>query len=190
MLSDHLMIPSRNLPYEMILTHLFKHFKINLSDGRTVAPSIDIDCTLLKRMHVGLHAQAPPHPTSLPAQYFAFSSFSSAVDPYAGIITQLSDLSLSITSSTEKILENQKALRSKQQNNMSYVCSSIRYLQHCSDYSFSRHDCPVPVLDAYEQPLPLTSPPFDPWTAPQDPSMAFHPVAEPDDNDDEDEGDS
>jgi len=31
---DHLLIPSRNLPYGMILTRLFKHFKINLSDER------------------------------------------------------------------------------------------------------------------------------------------------------------
>ena len=31
MLFDYLMIPTRNLPYGMILTRLFKHFKISLS---------------------------------------------------------------------------------------------------------------------------------------------------------------
>ena len=91
MLSDHLMIPSRNLPYGMIFTRLFKHFKINLSDERIVTPSVDIDRTLFKRMHVGLRAQAPPHPTSAQTQPhtqpFASDSSSSVDDPYAGIMT-------------------------------------------------------------------------------------------------------
>jgi len=51
MLSDHLLIPTRNLPYGMILTHLFKHFKINQPDERVVNPSVDINSTLLKRMY-------------------------------------------------------------------------------------------------------------------------------------------
>jgi len=105
----------------MILTRLFKHFKINLSDERSITPSINISRTLLKRMHVGLRAQALPYPTSPPAQSFASGSSSSAADPYAGIMTQLGVLSLSITSSTEKILANQEALRSEQQNNMACV---------------------------------------------------------------------
>ena len=48
MLSDHLLIPTRNLSYGMILTHLFNHFKINLPDERAVNPSVDINSTLLK----------------------------------------------------------------------------------------------------------------------------------------------
>ena len=65
----------------MILTRLFKYLKISLSDERPITPSIDIDRTLLKRTHVGLRAQAPPHPTSPPAQPFASSSSSSALIP-------------------------------------------------------------------------------------------------------------
>jgi len=69
-------------------------------------------------MHVGFHAQAPPHPTSAPtsppAQHFASGSSSLAADTYAYIWTQLSDLSLHITASTEKILVNQEALRNEQ----------------------------------------------------------------------------
>ena len=84
----------------MILIRLLKHFKINLSDEKPITPFIDIDHTLLKRMHVGLRAQALPYPTSPSAQSFASGSSSSAADSYAGIITQLGDLSLSITSST------------------------------------------------------------------------------------------
>ena len=50
MLSDHLMIPSRNLLYEMIIIHLLKHFKINLFGDTAYPSSVDIDHTLLKRM--------------------------------------------------------------------------------------------------------------------------------------------
>ena len=133
MSSDHLLIASKNLSYGIILTHLFKHLKINLSNKRSAAPSIDNDRTLLKRMHVGFHAQAPPHPTSASTspsvQYFTFGSSSSAIDPYADIRTQLSDLSLHITISSEKICLNQEALQSEQQNNMTYEWFSIRFLQ-------------------------------------------------------------
>ena len=37
-LSGHLLIPTRNLPYRMILICLFMHFKINLSDEKVVTP--------------------------------------------------------------------------------------------------------------------------------------------------------
>jgi len=70
---------------------------------------------------------------------------------------------------------------------MTYMCSSIRYLQRCSNYSFFRHGWPVPVPDAYGQPLPLTGPPFDPWTAPQDPTVAYRLVKEATDDVDEEE---
>jgi len=65
-LSDHLMIPTRNLPYGRILTRLFKHFKIYLSNERAIIPSIDINSTFLKRIHVGAHVQAPSYPSSPP----------------------------------------------------------------------------------------------------------------------------
>jgi len=69
-------------------------------DKKTIAPSIDIDRTLLKRMQDGLRAHNPPHPASPLVQPFASGSSSSAVDSYAGIMTQLNNLSLNITSST------------------------------------------------------------------------------------------
>ena len=70
-------------------------------------------------------------------------------------------------------------MQRKQQNNMAYVCSFIRYLKQCVDYHFSKHDWPVPFLDAYRRLLPPTGPPFDLWMASQDASMAYQPVAEP-----------
>ena len=60
-----------------------------------------------------------------------------------------------------------------------YVCSSIRYLQRCEDYHFSKHDLTVPVPDAYGCPLPSTGPPFDPWMALQDASMTYQLVVKP-----------
>jgi len=46
-LLKHLLIPSRNLPYAMIITHLFKYFKIDVSGETAFALVIDIDRTLL-----------------------------------------------------------------------------------------------------------------------------------------------
>ena len=95
----------------MILSRLFKYFKINLSDKGAVNPSVNINSALLKRMHVGAHVQAPSHPSSPLVQHFVSGSSSSAVDPYAGMMTQLNDLSLQITSSKKRILANQEATR-------------------------------------------------------------------------------
>ena len=67
-------------------------------------------------------------------------------------------------------------MRREQQNDMAYMCSSIRYLQRCEDYHFFRHDWPAPVPNAYGRP------PFDPWMAPQDASMAYQPVAKPEED--------
>ena len=101
------------------------------------------------------------------------------------MMTQLRDLCLLISYSTKRIIANQEAMRREQQNDMAYVCSSIRYLQRCEDYHFSRHDWPISVPDTYGRPLPPTGPPLDPRMTPQDVSMAYQPVVEPEEDADE-----
>ena len=80
MLSEHLLIPNRNLSFGMLITRLLKLFKFDLSGEKTVAPSIDINSTLLKRMHVGERAPIPP-PSS--------GSSSASVNPFAAFSEQL-----------------------------------------------------------------------------------------------------
>ena len=70
---------------------------------------------------------------------------------------------------------------------MAYMCSSIRYLQRCEDYNFSRIDCSVPVSDANECPFSPNGPLFDPWTALQDSSVAYQLVADYEEDVDEEE---
>jgi len=53
MLSEHLLIPNRHLPFDIPITELLKLLKFDLSAKRSIVPSIDINSTLLKRMHVG-----------------------------------------------------------------------------------------------------------------------------------------
>ena len=60
MLSEHLLILRRNLPFGMILTRLFKHLKIDLSGKRAIASSVNINSTLLKRMKADARVHAPP----------------------------------------------------------------------------------------------------------------------------------
>jgi len=59
MLSEHLLIPSRNLPHEMIITCLLKHLKVDFSGEKAIAISVDINSTLLKRMQTGTRVYAP-----------------------------------------------------------------------------------------------------------------------------------
>jgi len=67
MLSENLFIPSRNLSFGMMITHLLRYFKIDISSETAFAPPDNIDRTLLKRMQVGAREranvpQAPPPP--------------------------------------------------------------------------------------------------------------------------------
>jgi len=65
-LSEYLLIPNRNLPFGMLITHLLKLHNIDLSGEKVVASSVDINSTLLKRMHVGKRAPVPPPPLIVP----------------------------------------------------------------------------------------------------------------------------
>ena len=116
------------------------------------------------------------HPSSPPVQHFVPGFSSSDTDPYAALRTQLSDLSLQFS---EMIIARLEAMQRKYHNNMVDLCSAIRCLQRSLDDFFSRRGWPLPVPNAYARPLPPTGPPFDPWMAPQDASMAYQPVAEP-----------
>jgi len=60
MLLEHFMIPSRNHPCGMTFTHLLKYFKIDVSDKNVFPPSVNVDCTLLKRMQASTRAHAQP----------------------------------------------------------------------------------------------------------------------------------
>ena len=70
MRSDSLMIPSRNLPFGMMLTPIFKHYNVDLTGETSIVLAVNFDSTLLKRMYTATvhasHAQAPP---SQPAQH-------------------------------------------------------------------------------------------------------------------------
>jgi len=65
MIFENLLIPNRNLPFGMMITHLLRYFKIDLSFETSFALSVNIDRTLLKRMQAGTYvrahvSQAPP----------------------------------------------------------------------------------------------------------------------------------
>ena len=62
---------------------------------------------------------------------------------------------------------------------MSYVRSSIRYLQRCIDVGFSRNDQFIPLPDGYSRPLSITGPPLDPWVTPCNPSAVFRLMSAP-----------
>jgi len=169
MLSEYLLIPNRHLSFGMLITRLLKQLKFDLSVERSIAPSIDINNTLLKRMHVGEHALIPQLPPIIP--FFVPESSSASVDPYVALSAQFLEHSLKISSQLEKISTRQEEIQQGYQNDLAYAFSFIQYLETCVDESFSRHAWPAPLLSGYAQPLPAMGPLFDLWVL-----LQLHPM--------------
>jgi len=102
---------------------LFKYFKFNISGETAFDLSVDIDHTLLKRMQVGTHEHAHI-PQAPPSLQFASRSSSSA-DQFTTLMDKMNSIELNSFSLSKRILANQV----KFQNDLSYVCSTVRYLQ-------------------------------------------------------------
>jgi len=67
MASEHLLISNRHLPFGMLITYLLKQLKFDLSTERSIEPSVDINITLLKRMHARERVPAPQPPPIISA---------------------------------------------------------------------------------------------------------------------------
>jgi len=90
-------------------------------------------------------------------------------------MNKMNSFELSFSSSSKKILVNQVEF----QNDISYICLSIFYLQQCNDYSYSKQECPRPVSYGYAQPLPSSGPSFDPCFTLFDLTDVYFPVIDP-----------
>ena len=90
MTSGYLLVPNQHLPFGMLITRLLKKLRFDLSIERSIEPSIDINNTLLKRMHIRKRAPAPQSQPIIPVVAPGSSSGSSApFDPYHALSTQL-----------------------------------------------------------------------------------------------------
>ena len=161
----------------MLNTHLLKQLKFDLSAETSIAPSIDINNTLTKRMHVGERALVPQPPPIIPM--FPGSS-STSVDPLAALSAQLQDHSLKISTQLEKMSTRQEEIQQGFQNDLMYICSSICYLQTCVDESYGRHAWPIPLSSSYAQRLASLGRPFDTWVPTLAPSEASTPPEDQD----------
>jgi len=124
-LSDHLLIPNRLLPFGMLITRLLKFLKFDLFAERSIAPSIDINNILLKRMHVGERAPAlTPQPSPIIPTVVPESS-STSIDPYAALSAQLQAHNLKIATQLDKMSALQEEIQQEFQNDLTYICSSI-----------------------------------------------------------------
>jgi len=174
MASKSLMIPNCYLPFGMLVTRLLKQLKIDLSTERSIEPSIDINSSLLKRMRVRERVPTPQPLPIIPAVVPRSSSASSAsFDPYSALSAQLREHSLNMSSNFQR-------LEQRVDNNLQYICASIRYLQTCVDDTYSRNAWPIPFPRGHSQPLPMTGPPFDTWVSPPAASEAPTPPEDPD----------
>jgi len=180
---ETLMIPNRNLPCGMILTHLFKYLKVDLSWDSVVPHAVCIDRSLLKRMHAASCVRPTSHVLPPPQGNIGSSSSS---DPYSSLLNQMHTLSLrhaSAISPLERVLSNQDEIRATQveirgsqnefQNTLAYTCNAQCYLQDCNDNVHSHNWWPLSMLSTYSYRLPLTSFPVNLWIAPTAPSGTY-----------------
>jgi len=103
------------MPFGMLITRLLKQLKFDLSTERSIEPSVDINNTLSKRMHVRERASASQPPPIIPVTAPGSSSASSAViDPYTILSTQLREYDLKISANFERI-------KHRVQNDLQYI---------------------------------------------------------------------
>jgi len=134
---------------------LLKQLKFDLSTKRSIKPLIDINSTLLKRMRAREHVPAPQPPPIIPAVVPESSSASSAsFDSYSALFAQLREHDLKMSANFQKI-------EKRVDNDLQYICASIRYLQTCVDDTYSRNAWPVPLSRGHSQPLPTAGLLFD-----------------------------
>ena len=75
----------------MLITHLLKQLRFDLSSKRSVELSVDINSTLLKRMRARERPPAPQPQPIIPAIPGSFSGSSAPFHPYLAITTQLQE---------------------------------------------------------------------------------------------------
>lgn len=162
-------IATKSLPFGMLLTLLFKHWGIDLTSEYCLSPPSPLDRSFLHRKlsHRAPCAQSQgepdqpqdqhEHPILDPAVH-SQPTASSSSDPYSLILSRLDSMSLT----QSQLLENQSQILSTQ----SHFAAALRYIEDRFSYFYSQHDYPDPPYSEYSHPLPLTGPPFAPWTAP------------------------
>jgi len=100
----HLLIPNRHLPFWMLITRLLKQLKFDLSTEQSIEPSVDINSTLLKRMHARERVPAPQPPPIFPAVVSGSSSVSFAsFDPYSALSAQLREHDLKMSANFQRM---------------------------------------------------------------------------------------
>ena len=104
MASEHFLIPNGHLPFGMLIIRLLKQLKFDLSPERSIELSVDINNTLLKRMHAREHVSAPQPPPIIPAVVPGSSLSSSAsFDLYSAFSAQFREHNLNMSANFQRM---------------------------------------------------------------------------------------
>ena len=160
---------SRNFLYRMIVTHILKYFKIDISGETACPPFVDIDHTILKTharmlcpLMLNFHLSLLLIPLHL-LQVHTLPWWTRWL--HCPWVTQRTQL---------RFFSNQDEFR----NTLTYVCSSQRYYKACTDYSFAQHEWPQAITTSYTSLLLVEGPPFELWIAPTEPIGVYRPVVD------------
>jgi len=218
MTSDHVCVPSRHLPYGMLISYLLKQLDFDLSSETPSEPSVNLNNTLLKRMHARVRLPAPEQPPIPPAHVPGSSSApgtSSAPGPsipsdlQAFISSELraqfqehqswvtAEIQQRLTQFSAADAAHRAEMDSRYQglrNDMSYFVDSMRYMDSQFSALFAKYNMLGPDPTSFARPLPSSGPPFpirapSASSAPQPGVAAIDPEEEVSSDDDEDDDD-
>jgi len=103
-----------------------------------------------------------------------------SLDPLQPLEPLLIHTQLSLLEHDLKMIANFKRMEHRVDNDLQYICASIRYLQTCVNETYSRNAWPAPLSRGHSQHLPTSGHPFDTWVPPPAPSEALAPPEDPD----------
>ena len=116
-------------------------------------------------MRVRERVPAPQPPLIILIVVPRSSASSVSFDPYSALSAQLQENDLNMSSNFQR-------MEQRVDNDLQYICVSIRYLQTYVDETYSKNAWHVSLPRGHSQPLPMSGPPFNTWVPPPVPSEA------------------
>jgi len=218
MISDHVLVPTRHLPYGMLISYLLKQLDFDLSSVRPTDPFVNLNSTLLKRMQARARHPAPEQPsippTSVPGsssipgsssapgssipsdlQSFISSELRAQFQEHHSLIS--AEIQQHHTQISAELAEHREEMDTRYQglrNVMCYFADSMRYMDSQFGALYVKYNMRAPDPTAFARSLPSSGPPFPARAtsappAPQPVVAAIDPEEEASDDDEDDDDD-
>jgi len=177
MASDQIRMPGRHLPYGMLISYLLKHLGFVLSSETPSEPSVNLDCTLLKRMQAQIRRAPPEQPPPVPVPGPSSAPGSSSAPGISSVPgpSMSPDFQAFISSEIRSQIQEHQSWIEQQitgfradmdsrfqviRNDMSYFADSMRFMDSQFEALFAKYNMLGPDPTSFARPLPSSGPPF------------------------------